>query len=261
VEILGGLPRHPTGKISMPMLRGILSGTLSDDIFSSLARWRHGRAPPSDPDGIRMRIQASLRSGRPLELLAYWGCGLRSAWSEKDQVALDRLVALRESARRQPHTQPRLQLIFTDIHASNNAIPCERIEHYLGAVTAAASPLGVTVLRLSELWEAGRLSLAAVARESCGQAFQERWGALEHRSQMIEQAEKHYEGGRDPEAAARAYFLACQHDSALIADRYPGALFTTYNAPKFDFLLPPLPKLYLYSYKDGTSIKPWFTGT
>jgi hypothetical protein len=38
----------------------------------------------------------------------------------------------------------------------------------------------------------------------------------------------------------------------------PHHIWLTYNDPRFDRILPALPKMYLFSYQRGTSFRPWF---
>ena len=73
VEILGALPCGATGKVAVRQLRKLISGELGEEVYASLNSWKYKRAQPSDPERIRDLVEAALRHGRPLELLAYWG--------------------------------------------------------------------------------------------------------------------------------------------------------------------------------------------
>ena len=153
---------------------------------------------------------------------------------------------------------PELTLVFTDMHARNNRIPEARMQRYWHEIEAYAQRLGMRTLRLSELWSEARLVPAQIDATVRTPEFEAAWQAHPLRSRLIEQAQKHVEQGGDAEQAARYYLQACACEGKIIAERYPCSLFLTYNHPDFDCVSPPLPKLYLHSYKEGTSIKPWF---
>lgn len=263
VVFMGYLPAGAAGKISINTLRKIVAGELADEILASLNSWRYKRAQPAGAEAIRARVQRSLTAGAPIPFLSYWGCGTRDALAEPDQQALVRLRDYVNGARRVPQASPALTLILTDMHARNNGVPLARMRRYFGAVRDQAAQLGMEVVLLSELWTQAGLSPEQIEAELREPAFHARWQAEPLRERLVQQAQKHFEpspdAARTPEAAARFYYQACLREGAAIAARYPEHLFLTYNPPDLDCLSPPLPRLYLYSYKEGTSVKPWFT--
>lgn len=258
VEILGALPCGATGKVAVRQLRKLISGELGEEVYASLNSWKYKRAQPSDPERIRDLVEAALRHGRPLELLAYWGCGERSEVGPYDTLALQRLRDYMHDARYVEQAAPRLTLIFTDVHARNNRIPTARMESYRAGVLEHAEALGMPMLRLSDLWAEAGLSEEQIRAELETTECEAAWSACAFKDQLIAQAGKHLEGSSDAEGAARFYFHACARESKVLAARFSDSIFISYNHPDFDFLLPPLPKVYLHSYKEGTSVKPWF---
>ena len=140
------------------------------------------------------------------------------------------------SARRTPQTAPKMTLIFTDVHAQNNRIPKDRMEQYFAGIQEHATKVGMDTILLSEIWQDGGLSPELLAEKLKQEAFETTWQGLEFKDHLIEQAGKHLEQSNDPESAARFYYMACTHESVVIAERYPTSIFTTYNHPDFDFL-------------------------
>ncbi len=258
IVFMGYLPAGAAGKVAVNTLRKIVSGELAEEILASLNIWKYKRSQPSGPDKIRELLQRSLVSGAPIGFLAYWGCGSRDSLSDRDRTALERLRDFVSGARRVPQVTPSMTLILTDMHARNNHIPEERMERYFAAVSEHAAGLGMATRRLSDIWGEAGMSLAQIRADIEDPAFVARWEAEPLRARLVGQAAKHVEQGHDPETAARIYYLACEREGAQIAERHPSHIFVTYNPPEFDCVSPGLPKFYLYSYKEGTSVKPWF---
>jgi hypothetical protein len=248
--VMGYLPSGPSGKITTNVLRKVVTGELSGEIFSSLNTWKFKRSQPANPEQALAAIQQSLIKGEPIRFLSYWGCGRRDSIGVAEIQSLERLQELLSGARRIAQAPPRLTLIFTDVHAKNNRKPWPRVEKYFSEVQEHASKLGMETTMLSEIWKTSALEAVSVDAAE--------WEQLPQRDRLIDQARRHAEDGADPESAARSYYAGCRIESQAIASLYPSSIFLTYNDPQFDFLLPPLPKLYLSSYKEGTSEKPWF---
>ena len=114
-----------------------------------------------------------------------------------------------------------------------------------------------TVL-MSHLWEEAGLTDAKVAERLADSRFAVEWEEHPLRERLIDQAAKHVEQDGDPRAAAKAYYAICRLESHALAVRFAHSIFATYNHPDFDCVSPSLPKVYLSSYKEGTSVKPWF---
>jgi acyl-CoA synthetase (AMP-forming)/AMP-acid ligase II len=256
--IMGYLPSGAAGKVSINVLRKIIAGEMTETIISSVNSWKYKRAQPSSLEQMRRNVTRSLMRGEPIRFLSYWGCGKRGAISDVDRAALRRLNEFIDGMRRVPQAPPMLTLIFTDTHAANNRIPRDRADSYFADIQSVAIDLGMDTVRLSELWAQGGLTPRVIAEEAEDTTFEAPWQALPLRARLIEQARRHVEQGGDPEAAAKRYYLGCSQESVLIAERYATFMFLTYNHPDFDFLLPDLPKIYLSSFKAGTSAKPWF---
>ena len=255
---MGYLPAGAAGKVSTGTLRKILSGELAAELVGALNSWRYKRAQPSDLEAVGAVVQRALLQGGPISFLAYWGCGTRDTLSACDHDALLRLRDYIDGVRRIPQVPPTLTLVLTDLHARNNRIPESRQAHYFGAIREHAVPLGFETVWLSDLWARGGLSVDEIEQALAEPEFDASWTAEALRARLVEQATKHVEQSRDPETAARFYYASCRREGALLAELYPSHLFTTYNHPDFDCLSPNLPRLYLYSYKEGTSVKPWF---
>jgi long-chain acyl-CoA synthetase len=258
IEFVGALPRGGAGKVMTNLLRQMVTGELADDIVASLGSWKYKRAQASDDDAIRATIQRSLMGGRPIPLLAYWGCGARASIADVDRQALVRLKEYSDSLRRVAHSPAALTLILTDSHAANNHIPAARSTAYFDAIAAHARNLDFAVVTMTDLWRDGGLSTGQIDRDMTGAAAEDAWQTDPLRSRLIDQARKHVEGGADVEGAAWRYRVMCRLEGQLVAARHPDHIFITYNPPEFDAVSPGLPKVYLSSFKAGTSVKPWF---
>ena len=258
VHRMGYLPAGATGKVSMNTLRKVLSGELATEIIASLQSWKFKRAQPSDLAALTAIVQTALIEGHDIPFLAYWGCGVREALADCDRLALVRLRDYVNGARRIPQAPPRLRLIFTDTHARNNRIPEDRMMAYFAAVRREAEAMGIECELLSELWQRAGLRASDVQERLASPAFAEQWASEPLAEKLLVQAARHVEGDFAPAEAARFYYAACALEGAAIAKLYPGHVFTTYNPPEADRLSPPLPKVYLYSFREGVSVKPWF---
>ena len=258
VTLMGALPAGGTGKIATGVLRQILTGALSEELLATLNTWKYKRAQPSRIDEIRGLIQRSLVEGHPFDVVTYWGCGTRDKADTVDLLALDRLLAYLDGLHRLPQSAPRVTLIMTDTHADNNRIPKARSAAYFDSVAAAGRARGMDVVYMSALWADAGLTPARIADDMAAPDAQSTWDTHPQRAGLLAQAAKHVEQGGDVETAAKTYLFTCAREGEVIAARYPQSVFATYNPPEFDCVSPPLPKVYLYSYKDRTSIKPWF---
>src|SRR5262249_40146347 len=145
VKIVGGLPKGATGKVAIQTLRDILSGKQCENIYTGLTNCKYKRGQPSAPDAIRARIQKSLLAGSPMQFLSYWGCGKRDSMAAPDRDALDRLVSFLSVARA-GQVQPRLTLLFTDVHGRINNIPEGRSRAYFSEIEGHARMLGIDVV-------------------------------------------------------------------------------------------------------------------
>ena len=263
ITLMGYLPKSETGKVSVGTLRTLHTGSLAAELFAHLNTWKFKRAQPSRPQEIVAAIQRALMYAVPFDVVTYWGCGTRDMFAEVDRLALERLSLYVQGVERIPQSIPRsvksrVTLILTDTHARNNRIPETRFIAYLSSVAAYAQTLGMEVIYLSQLWEEADLTLDQIHQDlSAPDAVQE-WEAHPQREALIAQARKHVERGGEVEHTARTYLAMCMREGEIIARRYPHSVFATYNPPSFDCVSPPLPKVYLYSYKDRTSVKPWF---
>jgi acyl-CoA synthetase (AMP-forming)/AMP-acid ligase II len=258
VVLMGYLPAGAAGKIQTSVLRKIVSGELAEEILGSLNSWRYKRAQPSDVQQIREIIQTALTRGNPIPFVSYWGCGSRDHVADLDRMALDRLSEYVDGARRLPQAAPTTTLVFTDTHARNNRIPHDRMHRYFEGVRKHADGLGMKTVLMSELWADAGLTPERIADTARQPDFEADWAAHPLRDRLIAQAGKHVEQGGDPAIAAMRYYATCSHESRALGERFAGGIFATYNHPDFDCVSPQLPKVYLSSYKEGTSVKPWF---
>ena len=260
IVFMGYLPKGATGKIGVGTLRAILSGQLAAEIEARLTESQFNRAQPSGREDIARIIRESLHRGSPIRFLSYWGAGARDGVNDIDRMALERLSTLVASVGKVREVPGRLTLVLTDVHAIDiNMKPRLRVERYFEEIAQAAEPLGFEVLRLSDLWRDAGLSVESVRATIRGREFEAAWQQEPLREQLLVQAQKHSEGDQDTETAAEAYYLACRRERVAMLDRFRDHIFITYNDPTFDGLLPDLPKVYIYSHKEDSSLKPWFT--
>ena len=70
---------------------------------------------------------------------------------------------------------------------------------------------------------------------------------------------KHYKNARAYKCGATLYYLQNQLEKVAVSRKFKASIFLTYNGSELNDLFPTsLPIFYMYSFKKGSSIKPWF---
>lgn len=255
IHFVGQLPKGETGKVNKPRLRAMLSGQVAQQAVAVFDTWKYKRCRLSDPAAITALVQQAVLAGEPVRFLKYWGAGDKGVLGGSDRRALDRLGEIINGIGRVHPRGGELLLLFTDMHARLNGKDPACFQGYLAQVEEYAREMGFAVVRSSALWQAHGLSLEVLATTLPGLG---EW--LSHhplRGELLEQAGKHSRQ-LPPEEAALLYAAACQEERDLYARLYADRIFLTYNSREHDLLIPPLPRVYLYSHRTRSSEKPWF---
>ncbi|MEM7417563.1 MAG: class I adenylate-forming enzyme family protein [Gemmatimonadota bacterium] len=258
VLFLRTLPKGPTGKVMIRDVRGIISGERAKETLAKLTARRYRRTQTADGDAITERVQSAYLEGRPVQFLTYWGCGKRRDVAEVDTAALDRLQSFLADASLVQGSPMHLVLMLNSMHSTVNEFPEDHYRAYYSAIQVEAERRGFEVVWQDDVWNELGLDVQQVIDRATSRDFDDEWEAFEIREQLVRQAEKHFQGG-GAEAGARRYALTCLVEGPAFAKHYPDSIFLTYNGPDMDACLPDLPKLYLYSFKKGVTVKPWFT--
>lgn len=258
VHFLRSLPKGPTGKVMIRDVRGIISGERAQETLKKLTARRYRRTATADGDAIVDLVQSAYLEGRPVQFLTYWGCGKRRDVAEVDTAALDRLQSFLADASLVEGSPMHLVLMLNSMHSTVNAFPEDHFRAYYSAIEAEAVRRGFEVVWQDDVWDELGLDVNAVIDRAGSGDFDDEWEDFEIREQLVRQAGKHFQGG-EAEAGARRYALTCLVEGPAFAEHYPDSIFITYNGPDMDACLPDLPKLYLYSFKKGVTVKPWFT--
>jgi len=224
-------------------------------LFRRMYTWQFKRCRTSDEAAVCGIIARAMADGRPIPLVGYWGCGDRDRAGRPDREALEHLRRLDGRARDTWEPGLALTFILTDVHAAINGKDPAAVSSYLADVGRLVEGFGWRAMRLSELWEAGGYGIEAACHRV--PELEGRWQALRVRPLLVRSARKHARG-IEPEQAARRYHAACVIEAEVVPAAFPGHILFTYNGREYDEILPPLPKLYLYSLRRKTSVKPWF---
>lgn len=258
---VGALPKTSTGKIAIGTLRKMLNGELAEEILTRINTWQDKRCQPAKLEQISSLINSAILNTQPLEFLTYWGCGARDKPIEAERLAMERLRAFMDKASHTTVLTPCLTLLLTDVHCWVNGKPDERVASYFAEITRLANEFGFKTRLLSDVWAAGGQDPKAFLDPGYQHAYsdEQSWSALAEklRDALVLQANKHAENG-NPEAAGRKYLAGCELESAIIEDICSDSIFLTYNGEDADPFIPDLPRMYIYSTKRGTAIKPWF---
>ena len=257
IVFMGYLPKGTTGKVKIKELKKILNGDFVDDVFSRFNQRKYRRAQPSCAESIKQIIHESTFVGKPIRLLMYWGCGKRGSIDDIDRVSLGRIKEMLDNATLLEEVSCQFTIMLNDMHSTVNCVPKEHYKPYYGQIAECSKSHGFDVIYQSDIWEACNLNIDDVIAASTSNDFSEAWKELSIREKLIEQAHKHFRD-RDKEQGARQYFAACRAEAQPFADYFSGCAFVTYNGPAFDLCLPNLPKLYIFSHKKGSAVKPWF---
>ncbi len=253
------LPKGPTGKVRIKELKKILTGEFEQDIQKRLSLRKYRRAQPSDPAALQQIIHKSAINGQPINLLTYWGCGKRDSIADVDKAALLKLKEMLENASLLEEVPCRLTIMLNDMHSTVNCVPIEHYQCYYGQIAEYARSLGFNVVYQSEIWQACELDIDKVLASVNDTPFIDIWNTLDAEmcNKLIDQAHKHFRA-EPKEQGARNYLAACLVEAEAFANYYQDTIFISYNGPDFDICLPNMPKLYIFSYKKGSTEKPWF---
>ncbi len=252
------LPKTSTGKVALGSLRRIVSGEMTDLVGQALVKRRHRRADPVREDEVRELVDRSVRTGAPLRFVKYWGVGERAEFNDQDRQALTTLQRFLSGVQVIPELQTELTLVLNDMHGRMNGRVPERAKAYLESIGRAAREAGFRVEWESDLWGRGGLDLDRVVGEAGREETHSWFQGLDVRDKLVEQAGKH-SNERGPEEGARLYATACRLANRVMEEQFAGHIFLTYNPPEMDLVSPDLPRLYIFPWRRGLSIKPWFS--
>ena len=251
------LPTGPGREAVAAQLRAILDGTIAANVAQALTARRFRRNPCFKEDGLRGLVQQALLGGHPLEFLMFWGCGPRNVACAPDRVALEALGDLLSAVQQNAGLEARVDIVFTDAHATNNGHPASHYNSYFASVRDAAAGLNVAFHLESEVWRRAGLTKGSVCALEQTDHFAARWNAFSLRDRFMQQASRHSHA-LDPAAAARHYYATCLLERDVLKARFRCSVFLTYNGPEFNECFPDLPTLYIYPGPRGRTDKPWF---
>ncbi len=255
---------------------------------------RRGHNPKSENVAeIKRRLARSIRSGKPVHLVAFWGGSkesMRGLADEADERALDVMKGHVDSLQAQG-IKAKATLFFTDVHAThlNGQTPMQVDKYYQG-IKKLADERGVSVAKASETLPYGRLHRemgswksqrtfigaelkgAAKPDVGVGRSFLSRAQGMYHtlisdedggervRKQLFNQAQRHSTKARSVEATEKVVQRYIAHrlfEAERLPEKFPDAVFMTYSHPS-SHSLQPGPSLFMYSMRKGTSECPWF---
>lgn len=253
------IPRNDVGKALPAKVRDMVTGEAAERVVQTFTRCKISRAPSERLAEIREMIHAAALAGTPIVLAGFWGVGQRTEVGEPDHLAIARLGELaRDMDEALGQQQVSTSLLLADVHGRCNRIPDDHIDRYFEQIAALAAKTGIETRRLSELWHAAGLSVADVEKLANNPETVSAWQEFPLRDDFIRQAQNRCGNPDQAEAYAYRYYCTCLTEQRMLSEALTGAIFFTYNDPKFHIILPDLPTVHLHSTKPGTTAKPWF---
>lgn len=253
------LPKGETGKIRKVKLKSLFSDDLASRIISVFS-WKYRRNKIFDETAILKRIRQKTANAQPLLFLKYWGAGNRDRVNQYDLDALSLLADIIAQINALYFYGAKLTLLFTDTHTKINRKDKDRVTGYFAGIKNILDTLAIDceVIHTSTLWQ-NQLTMDRVKAFVRTEEFVHVWNEDENlKDLLISQAKKHAHDV-DKRKIAMRYFGACLLEKKIYTDAFGDHVFLTYDHRRSDILLPDLPKIHLYSYKQKVSEKPWFT--
>lgn len=221
---------------------------VTDQALAAFNTWSFKREQPSDPPLLRSFVRRAVQAQLPIPFVLYWGKGPRARIGRPDHDCLGYLGSM---ARRIATAYPpgvRMDLIFTDTHARLNGHAEHAISQYAADIEAAAGHRQFDCHRLSTLVRGRRGSRTRRAMPD-----------LATLERLETCAAKWFHGEGSTGDGARRYFAMNMIEREVIEDRFPSAIFITFNGSDYRSLFPEtLPIFYMYSLRKGVAVKPWF---
>ena len=251
--------RTRTAKSDAPSVRSaakhgsptIGAQALAEKILHAFNTWHFKREQPADPQLMLQIVANAVSRQAPVPFVLYWGKGPRCSLGAPDVRCLDFLAALAGRVRAAYAPGAAIELIFTDTHAELNGYSRPTIRKYFAQVALAAGERGFGSCWLGELTQARRLA-AADARDDDSVP-------PETLLRLSAGAAKWYRGGGSAEHGALKYYRSNMVERRAVELAFPRAIFITFNGSEFRDLFPQrLPIFYMYSLRQGVSVKPWF---
>jgi asparagine synthase (glutamine-hydrolysing) len=225
---------------------------LAQKILESFNTWKFKKEQPNTSDKIMLSILQSIRKKEPIKFVMYWGKGDRDTISEIDLMAIERLLDFRTMIEKEYTKGTELTFIFTDNHARLNGYGTEGTDAYFNSVRSEAEKHGIKNILLSELVEYNE--------ENISKDVESVEINDELLNNLVKSSERHYRNSENNHlVGAKIYYLQNQLERKAVEQKFNDNIFLTYNGNEVDGILPTkLPIFYMYSYKKGSSEKPWF---
>ena len=222
----------------------------AESVVRSFDTWAYKREKPSDAVLMLQSVQRAIANSEPILFVLYWGKGPRQTLGGPDNQCLDYLASMGERIAGAYAAGASFTLILTDTHARLNEHTEASIESYYEAIAQAGYARGFQHVHLSDLVR----KYVPPSVHSCAEPV-----PTDVLERLTLSAMKWYGGDDTPNSAALQYFEINMQEKRAVEQRFPGAIFLTFNNSQYRLLFPAsLPIFYMYSIKKGTAVKPWF---
>lgn len=224
----------------------------AEHIIRQFNTWLFKREQPSDLQLLIQTVEHSIANNNPINFILYWGKGDRYTAEEIEEKTLTLLSRIRTRIESVYSTGTQFTILFTDTHAQLNGYSETEARQYFQSMERLTHTYRFHVDYLSRLAPYNKESLEVCINDIClAQGLQ---------TTLVDMASKHYKGDQDFQIAALLYYAQNQIEKVEVERAYPHSIFLTFNGSELRQLFPEkLPIFYAYSYKKGTSVKPWFT--
>lgn len=207
-------------------------------------RLRAAVSPRSDSIA---RIRDLWLSRSNVRLLIYWGCYSRDVAGAAESNLVAYVEAIRSAISDNGPSQCQVHVIFTDTHAQLNGTSDERIQSYLRSSRYLIERQFWSMDILSDL-----VSYSPRQTDKNYNTFFEREIDI-----LVQQSERVH-GAKLGRSKAYEYLASNITEAGYILERFPSALFLHAGVSELNFLLPSLPKLYVFTGAGRVTKKPWF---
>ena len=222
------------------------------DSVTCLYATRFFRKRPQITPALLRVVSGALHSpNSALKCLYIWGVHEKPLPDSDDDATIAHLQALLERIGSLLRVNLTMQIVIADSHGQLNEARSELSDQYARAITARLKVCGWGVLRMSDLWRDGDITLTKVDE------LASHLDVASDAPRLLTFAKLHYHGA-SAEQGARRYLAARLLERPVLSSRFEQHILLTPVEPALDSIQPQLPIFHIWTRKKGCSAKPWF---
>jgi len=205
------------------------------------------RASVSPRSDAVARIRDLWLSSSTVRLLIYWGCFARDTIGPEEVSLVDYVENVRGTISSLGFSPCEIHVLFTDTHARLNGTEEQRIKSYGESMRLLVERQSWSMVALSDLVPPQTVHIDS----GYAKVFEREFGILKRQANEIHTS---------PEGNSKAmeYLASNLSESAALLRNFPDSIFLHAGVSELNFLLPSIPRLYIYSGLRQSTQKPWF---